>query len=268
MPIRTKGSASTEAGIPYRGTRLSNPPGLVSRFPGATGSQILEKADWLLEHSPKDRREIRSAVPDLLAAYSEGVEELDHSIGRLLAWLDSSQASRSPTIILTADHGEEFAEHGHLLHNQLYCEVTGIPLMVRDGGPPLIVREPVDLTKVAGYIESLASGAPTPVLGGASPVVGFGPRGLRSLRASNQLLLYRLKKGPIALYDTQSDPWERRNLLTSRKDIASTLAKRLKTIMRRNDRLYKRTVKTAPTPGATLSREELKRLKALGYAGD
>src|SRR5262249_20904801 len=41
----------------------------------------------------------------------------------------------SLTVILTSDHGEEFLEHGMLVHQQLYQETVHVPLIVvRPGG--------------------------------------------------------------------------------------------------------------------------------------
>ena len=59
-------------------------------------------------------------------------------------------ASLATLIVVTADHGEEFFEHGKWDHHQLYREVLHIPLIIRDPRSPNGARrsELVDLVDV------------------------------------------------------------------------------------------------------------------------
>jgi arylsulfatase A-like enzyme len=62
-----------------------------------------------------------------LDLYDGKLRYADAQIGRLLATVPSNTI-----VIITADHGEEFGEHGGAFHgNTLYDEVVHIPLLIR-----------------------------------------------------------------------------------------------------------------------------------------
>jgi arylsulfatase A-like enzyme len=62
-----------------------------------------------------------------LDLYDQEIGFTDQQIGRLL---DEVEADRT-IVIFTADHGEEFGEHGGVYHYTLYDEVMRTPLVVR-----------------------------------------------------------------------------------------------------------------------------------------
>jgi len=71
-----------------------------------------------------------SDISYLLDLYDEEILSADNQIGRLLEGLRSRYGEEDTIIILTADHGEEFGEHGKLEHyRSLYREVTHVPLI-------------------------------------------------------------------------------------------------------------------------------------------
>lgn len=62
--------------------------------------------------------------------YRGEVEFTDRWIGRLLAGLDKRGLSSNTIVVVIADHGEEFREHGGLRHgHSLYEEVVRVPLL-------------------------------------------------------------------------------------------------------------------------------------------
>jgi arylsulfatase len=74
----------------------------------------------------------------LRAQYGAAARHADMLLGRLLAALDEDAAART-IVVVTADHGEEFGEHGQYGHGKnLYREVVEVPLHVRFPGriPP------------------------------------------------------------------------------------------------------------------------------------
>jgi len=64
--------------------------------------------------------------------YERAVQYTDAQIGRLLSFLDSSGHASNTIVIITADHGEEFLEHGRWGHweNNLYDEILKVPLII------------------------------------------------------------------------------------------------------------------------------------------
>jgi arylsulfatase A-like enzyme len=68
-------------------------------------------------------------------AYLDGVRRFDTAFGELMAALQARQMARSTYVVVMADHGEEFAEHGDFYHGtSLYEEMLHIPLLVRGPG--------------------------------------------------------------------------------------------------------------------------------------
>lgn len=72
---------------------------------------------------PEDVRHLRSL-------YDGEVAYLDSELAALVAGLRRLGLARRTAIVLTADHGESFYEHGTLLHESLYQEVLHVPLLL------------------------------------------------------------------------------------------------------------------------------------------
>jgi hypothetical protein len=67
----------------------------------------------------------------LRAAYDDCLRHLDSQIGQLLDRLDADGRLHNTVVIITADHGEHFGDHGLLLHgNSLYQALIHVPLIV------------------------------------------------------------------------------------------------------------------------------------------
>ena len=68
----------------------------------------------------------------LHALYRGEIEYLDVQFGELLAKLDAEGLYDDTIIVLTADHGEEFADHGGYWHGlTLYDEQIHVPLLIK-----------------------------------------------------------------------------------------------------------------------------------------
>jgi arylsulfatase A-like enzyme len=66
-----------------------------------------------------------------LDAYEGGIAYLDHRLGVLLEELERRGQLRNTLVIITADHGEEFGEHGVYTHgHSLYERVLHVPLLL------------------------------------------------------------------------------------------------------------------------------------------
>ncbi len=90
------------------------------------------KASQYLKHLHKNRIELpREEINYLKALYDGGVAFTDAQIGKLFEKLHQLNLYDNSLIILTADHGEEFQEHGGMLHYQIYDEVTRVPLLIK-----------------------------------------------------------------------------------------------------------------------------------------
>jgi len=63
--------------------------------------------------------------------YRAGVDYTDDELGALLDALDTPEARADTIVVILADHGEEFADHGKWQHDQVFEECLRVPLMVR-----------------------------------------------------------------------------------------------------------------------------------------
>jgi arylsulfatase A-like enzyme len=72
----------------------------------------------------------RQAVIDWLEArYDAGIRQTDDVLRHFFAELGRLGLADQVTVVITADHGEEFMEHGLFNHTQLYRETLRVPLL-------------------------------------------------------------------------------------------------------------------------------------------
>ena len=69
-------------------------------------------------------------LSEMEANYDGEIEYLDYHFGRLLDYLQASRLSENTIVIVSADHGEEFLDHGGYWHGcTLYDELIKVPLI-------------------------------------------------------------------------------------------------------------------------------------------
>lgn len=127
-----------------------------------------------LSHAPD--RTSATALPDsarvkaALDSYEAAIAYLDHQLGQLFTELERRGALDNTVVIVAADHGEEFFEHGVPEHgNSLYLPSVHVPLMVV--WPHHVpagerVTAPVSLRQIPATVMELAG------LGARSPFPG------------------------------------------------------------------------------------------------
>jgi len=133
-------------------------------------------------------------VARLDALYDAEIAALDRELERLFAALRARGLLEHTVVIVTADHGEEFRDHGGLLHGTaLFEESVRIPLIMTGPGLPAgrVVGERVSLVDVAPTLLDLL-GLP------AEP--RFEGRSLRDLTSAEErdvvLQLFPIAPGP------------------------------------------------------------------------
>ena len=142
------------------------PPPFAGRFsswfegdleaPGPAGEPSLHRR-WQADQPPEAPSE--TEIRYLLDLYDEGVLYTDHHFGRLLAVLDEHGLDERGAILVTADHGEEFYEHGKPRHLQMYEPTLHVPLLLRLPQGELagrLVSTPVSLVDIAPTLAELA----------------------------------------------------------------------------------------------------------------
>jgi arylsulfatase A-like enzyme len=96
--------------------------------------------------------------------YLAEVASLDQVMRELVDGLTSRGVLRNAVVVLTADHGEEFYEHGSVGHGyDLFDETLQVPLLIlAPGRTPAVVEETVSLLAVAPTILDLLGLPPEP----------------------------------------------------------------------------------------------------------
>jgi len=70
-------------------------------------------------------------LEDLKQLYIDEIEYIDEQVGVLEERLKERGLRENTALLITADHGEEFLEHGHLHHQRyIYEELTHVPLII------------------------------------------------------------------------------------------------------------------------------------------
>lgn len=145
---------------PYRA-----PPEYEKRFlpPGFEG-EPRRRAHWEYKNDyPKHERD------SMLAVYDAAIRYTDDQIKRFFGELEKRGLMDDTTIVITADHGDGFGEHGYYLHaHHHYDEIIRVPLLVKTpayegGGMVFHTTQAVDLLP---SLVSLAGGKPRAELPG------------------------------------------------------------------------------------------------------
>jgi arylsulfatase A-like enzyme len=151
----------------------------------------------------------------LRSLYDAEVAALDAGLAPLFDGLRERGFLRDGIVIVTADHGEEFREHGFLGHGtNLYDDQLRVPLLIQapGGRPGVVIEEPVSLVDVAPTLLDLLGLDPEPRHEGRSlrpSLYGHGV-GRRDLLAE---LLPTSPKGDLARHDAALVRWPAKLLL-------------------------------------------------------
>ncbi|MFQ5719497.1 MAG: sulfatase [Acidobacteriota bacterium] len=176
----------------------------------------------------------------------------DTQIGRLLAHLARSGLDRDTIVVVMADHGEGFQEHGFLGHTvAAYDELERVPLLVRWPGRIAAGRE---LTQTVGLIDmaptlldlagvpyapeefegrsraaALLGGADHPPVGADEEIlVATSRRGrVRGLVSSRMAYLFDFATRRAELYDLDADPAQQHDLAGERPEEAERWRRKL-----------------------------------------
>jgi choline-sulfatase len=243
--------------------------------PGTPGTQSVPPGPrfflWLHlfePHAPYgDPRSGRSTAD----RYDDEIAEADLQVGRVFEALGANAANS--LIVVVADHGEAFGEHGEISHSLFVYDTTlRVPLVITGPGVPArVIAAPVSLADVAPTVLRLLGVKPfdadgidlAPALAGAelpgrdlyaesfAPLLDFGWSPLRSLRSQG----FKYIAAPRAeLYEVERDPGETRDIVSSQPQRAADLQERVQ-----------RYSTTSLEPTERIEPEALARLQALGY---
>ncbi len=185
---------------------------------------------WLHAFEPHEPYEVHPehrfgdpTRPTDVDAYDSEIAEADALVGAAVAKVRATRPNA--VVIVTADHGEEFGDHGGRYHGtSVYEEQVRVPLIIV--APKLsarVVSEPVQTIDLLPTVLS-ALGVPRPsrlrgrdlgplLIGkAAEPTWAFAETEDDAMVARGTLrLLCKKEGGACALYDLSDDPEERKN---------------------------------------------------------
>lgn len=207
---------------------------------------------WLWNPAVRHQTLAESVRQEEIDAYDGGLAHLDAEVGRFLDELDRRGLLRNTLVVITSDHGEEFAEHGVYEHGySLYRPAVEVPLIIlepwlgRIPPPGRRVSTPVSLRDLPATVVDLlhlSDEAPFPGrswwrfpngLGSLIPPPEPSPLLTQVLPSPGQPDWFPSSKGAMSsivhqgvryirngdgreeLYDFVSDPWERNNLVAA-----------------------------------------------------
>ncbi len=216
--------------------------------------------------------------------YDGEVAYVDDEIGRLCAALRTLPGGENTLIVLVADHGEEFLEHGSVEHgHSLHEELLHVPLLLSWPGhlEPRVEERPVGLVALARTLCRLCGVDPDPGFaeldlfeeprGRDADAAGFSYGNFwgapwEALRSGDRAWMRIPQSAGASLvrfYDTSADPREQHDLSAERSAEAAGFAERVEALRQRA-----RTEGWRAGPPARLSEETLQRLRDTGYAGE
>jgi len=222
----------------------------------------------------------------IVALYDGEIAWVDEYIGRLIGELKRRGLYEDSVVVVTADHGDEFFEHGQKGHQHaLYEESLHVPLVMRFPGQPAGVRVPrrVQLIDVMPTLLEMlgVDGAATqgrslwPLVRGeewaGGPVFSETMKARKSRRErkkcaawcvydeTRKLIRFENDRYPPEVYDLMADPGEQRNMFDAARD--ADLVALL-------EKWFVETPEQVGTQHEGLDPDMLRTLQSLGYVGD
>jgi len=236
-------------------------------------------------------REVPPPISDqdlayIIGLYDGEIQYMDAHLGRLLEALEELPKQRELVTVLTADHGEEFLDHGAFNHGYtLYEEQTSVPFMVSaparfaphrvsqqvgliDAAPTLLEMAGIDIedTRFQGRsLVPLMTGARLEDLDAFSEATNVGRQS--AIRSAGSLkLIHSLIDPKWLLFDLEKDPGEQHNVSAQRTEELQELAARIARWRQANHELHSEiNVSGTGLDRVILDEKTQKGLEALGY---
>jgi len=252
-----------------------------------------------LEQAYNSRYTQAQLLHHLIALYDGELHYFDQQFKLFIQKLIASDWGRNTLVIVCADHGEEFRDHGRLEHGKsLYQEVTAVPLLFYfpERIPKGMIR--LDLVRNLDLVPTVLdlAGIPLPAqLAGQSlrprwekkpgpaPSYSFARlyasgqrdqggsvwgdgvfRDYASITSAQWRMVRDIKTGEAQLFQRQTDPGDRSNLAGARPEQVQALTDELKRWLRESE-AAKQSLGLVQSEKTPLDPQMKKKLESLGY---
>jgi arylsulfatase A-like enzyme len=187
--------------------------------------------------------------------YDEEVFFTDLWIGKLLDWVDAQPWADRTVVVVSADHGEAFGEHGMTRHaHEVWEELVHVPLLFRLP-PPMrsdkTIAEPRGHADLVPTFAELLGAAPPPGVLGTSlvaeldgapaeardvvvdlPEDEYNERRRALVHGTTKLVAFG-SDARFSLFDLAADPGEKEDLWRARPELAAEMKERYRAASKR-----------------------------------
>ncbi len=200
-----------------------------------TSENLNDVGRWKQTLTPEDLRHV-------VALYDGGIRYTDSRVGCFLASLERRGLLDSTLLVVTSDHGEEFREHGSMLHWQIwYVPNLHVPLlMLIPGRAAQRIDGPVELVDVLPTVLDLLGLPPHPdamghslvplIQGNAPPRERYAYAEpftfdipLRTIVTDRYQFFHDVKTGRDQLFDMRVDPLGTHDVAERERDVTARL---------------------------------------------
>jgi arylsulfatase A-like enzyme len=269
------------------------PEGYKTKFTNGRSDPPPPLHRWMCQGMRRGKgKERKPPIPEdidyIKGVYYGEINFVDVHIGRFVDALKRMGLYEQTTLVITADHGEEFWDHGWFEHGHtLYEELTRVPMIVKlpSAVPPAkqVIKSQVRHIDVIPTLFDLAGIEKPASFEGESllPLIHarakedhriafcentlYGPQTLSWSTGHYKCIYYmNSPEGKIwcRLYEWDSDPYEREDLVEKKPELVRNLHDAL---ARFYNKLVSRTETMSEVVVKNLSPQAVKALKSLGY---
>jgi arylsulfatase A-like enzyme len=206
-------------------------------------SEITRKQEQGLRHASNELNNLKDAISSadlqaLLSLYDGEIAYTDSLVGQVIDELDRLGLADRTVIILSADHGEEFADHGSYLHGALYDEVVRVPFIISGAGVEAAGRRVETQVRLLDLVPTVCeiAGVPVPEEAEGRSLAPFlrgenleelptfsEVRLWKAVRYNGYKLIHNAILEETELYDLRADPHEHVNLAEREPEIADMM---------------------------------------------